>query len=121
MVRTAWLVAGLVALGLGLLGALLPLLPTTVFLLAAAFCFARSSPALHDWLVTHPRFGPPITAWQTQGAISRGGKRAAVLVMAFGLALSWGLGMSATLLMLQGALMLAVSAFLLTRPEPSER
>lgn len=119
--RTAWFVTGLTCLGLGLLGAVLPLLPTTVFLLVAAFCFARSSPALHDWLITHPMFGPPITAWQTQGAISRRAKRAALLVMVFALVLSWALGAPGNVLMAQIAVMVAVLAFLLTRPEPLDR
>lgn len=62
IIRMAWMVTGLVALGLGVLGAVLPLLPTTVFMLAAAFCFARSSPVLHRWLLEHRIFGPSIMA-----------------------------------------------------------
>jgi len=121
ILRTAWLVAGLVALGLGLLGAVLPLLPTTVFMLAAAYCFARASPVLHRWLTKHATFGPPIVAWQTQKAVSRRAKRAALIVMAVSLLLSWGLGISWNVLILQTAIMAAVSAFLLTRPEPSDK
>jgi uncharacterized protein len=83
--RAAWLVSGLVAMALGLVGIVLPLLPTTPFLLLAAFCFARSSPALHDWIIHHPRLGPPLRDWRHHGAISRRAKIAAIAMLAFAL------------------------------------
>lgn len=58
--RVLFATAGLVSVGLGVLGILLPGLPATPFLLLAAYCFARSFPALHHWLVTHRWFGPYI-------------------------------------------------------------
>ena len=58
--RVIWLIAGSISLGLGLLGVFLPLLPTVPFVLLAAFCFARSSERLHDWMLEHPKFGPAI-------------------------------------------------------------
>jgi uncharacterized membrane protein YbaN (DUF454 family) len=72
--RALWLAAGLLALALGAVGVVLPLLPTVPFLLLAAFCFARSSEKLHRWLLTHPTFGPSITDWEERGAISRRAK-----------------------------------------------
>jgi uncharacterized membrane protein YbaN (DUF454 family) len=57
-VRPLALAGGIVALGLGLLGAALPLLPTTPFLLLASFLLLRASPAVHDRLLAHPRIGP---------------------------------------------------------------
>ena len=65
---------GFLAVGLGAVGIVLPLLPTTPFLLLAAFCFARSSERLHDWLINHPTFGPPILDWRDRGAIGRKAK-----------------------------------------------
>ncbi|MDC7700471.1 YbaN family protein [Vogesella indigofera] len=59
-----WLVAGWLCLLLALIGALLPVMPTTVFVLMAAACFGRSSPALLHWLHRHPRLGPPLLQWQ---------------------------------------------------------
>ena len=55
--------AGFVLLSVGCLGIVLPLLPTTPFLIAAAACFSRSSPRFERWLVTHPRLDHPIRAW----------------------------------------------------------
>ena len=115
--RFLWLVTGFLFLGLGVLGALLPVLPTTVFLLVAAACFARSSPRLHGWLVRHPVFGPPIVNWQDHGAISRAAKRLALGTMAVVLALSVVLGLPGMVLAAQGVLMGVGAAFILTRPD----
>lgn len=85
MVRWFYLVAGFVALGLGTIGAFLPLLPTVPFVILAAFCFTRSSPALERRLLEHPAFGPHIRLWRERRAISRRGKRAALI--AFGVSI----------------------------------
>lgn len=69
VLRTAYLVAGLSCVGLAALGALLPLLPCTPFLLLASFCFVRSSPALHDWLLRSRLFGPFLRDWQRHHAV----------------------------------------------------
>jgi uncharacterized membrane protein YbaN (DUF454 family) len=99
----------------------LPVLPTTPFLLLAAACLARSSPRLHRWLLGHPVFGPPIRNWEENGAISRSAKRLAVGSMAavWGLSLVAGLPWSA--LVVQTVLIGIGAAFVLTRPDgPSE-
>ena len=80
--RTLYLIAGFVSLGLAGIGAVLPVMPTTVFVILAAFCFARSSPALEARLLNHPTFGPHILLWRERGAISRKGKRAAAAAFA---------------------------------------
>lgn len=82
MRRTAYLLAGYLALALGAIGVALPLLPTVPFMILAAFCFARSSPRLEAWLLDHPAFGPHIRRWRERGAISRNGKRAAGIAFA---------------------------------------
>ena len=64
--------------GLGIIGAFLPIMPTTIFLILALPCFARSSPRLEAWLLNHNWFGPSLRAWKTTGAIS---VRAKVLAM----------------------------------------
>ncbi len=82
MSRTLYLIAGFLALGLGGIGILLPLLPTVPFIILAAFCFARSNKALEQWLLEHPAFGSHIRNWRDLGAISRKGKHAALAAFA---------------------------------------
>ncbi|MDH3666475.1 MAG: YbaN family protein [Paracoccaceae bacterium] len=117
MTRVLWSALGLVLVGLGILGAFLPLLPTVVFLLAGAFCFARGSQRLHGWLVNHPHFGPPIEDWRRYGAIRRPAKWMAMVAILLSFVLAFALGFSATVLTLQAAVLGAVSLFILTRPE----
>ena len=86
MKRHFYLVAGWASLGLGAIGAFLPLLPTVPFVILAAFCFARSSPRLEARLLNHPHFGHHIVAWREKGAISRKGKIAASVAFAVSIA-----------------------------------
>ena len=86
--RPLWTGAGLLFTGLGAVGAFLPLLPTVPLLLLAAFCFARGNPALEQRLLDHPRWGPPLVEWRERRAISRRGKRAAIIAMAMGVLLT---------------------------------
>ncbi len=114
--RPIWLGTGILAVGLGVAGIFLPLLPTTPFLLLAAFAFARSSPRLHDWLVNHRQFGPMIEDWRQHGAISKRAKTLAVIAMVAAVLLSWGAGFGNMIILIQIAVMGCVSLFILTRP-----
>ncbi len=116
--RAAWLTLGLVAIALGALGVVLPLLPTTPFLLVAAFAFARSSDRWHAWLMSHKIFGPMIRNWQAHGAISRRTKIVSVLSMLALLGLSYALNVSWPVLAIQAAVLSASATFILTRPRP---
>lgn len=69
IIRTLYLIAGWLCVLLGLIGVILPLVPTTPFILVAAFCFSRSSERLHHYLVTHPWFGKAISDWEAYGVI----------------------------------------------------
>jgi uncharacterized membrane protein YbaN (DUF454 family) len=116
--RPLWIAAGLAAMALGLAGVALPVLPTTPFMLLAAFCFAKGSPRLHRWLVDHPRFGPAIRDWNRHGAISPKAKKLAAAAMAAALLISMAVGVPWTVLGLQALIMAGVAAFVLTRPSP---
>jgi uncharacterized membrane protein YbaN (DUF454 family) len=121
MTRFFWVSVGLLAVALGVVGAVLPLLPTTPFLLLAAFCFARSSPRLQAWIEDHHIFGPMILNWRRYGSIDRRAKRLAVLFMAAAFALSIAMRLPIWALLGQGGILLAVSIFLLTRPDGPPR
>ena len=82
MHQTAYKILGFTCIGLGTLGIFLPLMPTTVFLLIAAWAFARSSERWHQWLLEHRRFGPLIRAWQEHHAMPRKAKRIAFITLA---------------------------------------
>lgn len=118
MLRPLWFSAGILALALGMLGAALPLLPTTPFILLAAYCFAHSSEKWHRWLLAHRTFGPLIQHWRDHRAISRRTKVVSVIMMAAVLMLSWFLGASATVIAIQAAVLSCSALFILTRNEP---
>lgn len=82
--KAIFFLAGLFFTGLGIIGAILPVMPTTVFLIVAVYCFGRSSPRFESWLLNHSHFGPTLRNWQQYGAISRRIKCIACIGMALG-------------------------------------
>lgn len=88
MTRWLLIILGWWAVALATLGAVLPLLPTTPFLLLAAWCFARSSPRFHHWLLYRCWFGTYLRHWQQHRALPPGAKWKAVLVIVLTFAVS---------------------------------
>lgn len=114
--RFLYAALGLLSLGLGVLGIVLPLLPTVPFLLLAAFFFAHSSERLHSWLISHRTFGPMILDWNERGAIRPAAKKAATLSIAAVLLLSFILGAPSHVILIQIVVLTAVLTFIWTRP-----
>lgn len=114
--RLIWTGFGIVALFLGLIGVILPVLPTTPFVLLAAFAFSKGSPRLRHWLVTHRTFGPIIADWEANGAIARPYKIMACSLMALAFAASVYAGFSTTILIIQAICLTGAATYVLTRP-----
>lgn len=115
--RAFWLFAGLLSVASGTIGLFVPLLPTVPLMILAAFCFGKSSPRLHQWLVDHPVHGPHIRDWHARGAIRPGAKRVATVSIALAFSLSVALGVQPVILVLQAAVLIAVLVFIWTRPQ----
>ena len=117
MTRMLWLSAGWIAVALGVVGIPLPVLPTTPFLLLAAFCFGKGSPRARTWLVNHARLGPPIRDWEERGAIKRRTKVISLATMAALFGLSLMMGLRPMLLGIQAVCLGGAALFIATRPE----
>jgi|SRR5690606_8838030 len=106
--------------GLALAGVLVPGLPTTPFVLLAAWAASRGSERLDAWLKNHPRLGPPLREWREEGAVSPRAKLLAVTLLAVSWVTMWRIGTRSWLL---GAIMMlfaVVASFVVTRPHPRE-
>ncbi len=117
MLRALWALFGVLCLALGAMGAVLPLLPTTPFLLLAAFGFARSSRRLHAWLLGHRTFGPLIRNWHEHGSIDRRTKAVSVVVIVLTPVVSLMLGVAGWVLLVQVVVLAGAATFVLTRPD----
>ena len=115
--RLGLLLFGWISLTLGIIGIVLPLLPTTPFVLLSAYCFSKSSPQLHQWLLQQPTLGPMIQNWERYGSISKGAKvTATVLLISF---LSVSLLILEVGMMVSGGILsvaVAVLLYIWTRP-----
>ena len=111
-----WVPFGFVALVIGAVGAILPVLPTTPFVILAAFAFGKGSPRLRRWLVSQRLFGSAIREWESKGAIRRPYKYLACGLMALTFAGSALAGVAPIVLAVQALCMIPAAVYVLTRP-----
>ena len=115
--RYVWLLMGHAFVAIGFVGVFLPVLPTTPFLILAAWAYSRGSARVEAWLLHHPVMGEPIRAWRAHGVIPARAKVISCFMMGISLVVSWSfptipwwgkVGSAATIL--------AAAAFVVTRP-----
>jgi uncharacterized membrane protein YbaN (DUF454 family) len=117
--RAVYICLGLLMTGLGIVGAILPLMPTTIFLILAAWFFSRSSPRLEAYLM-NDRFGGLLRDWRENGAISFRSKTLALMGMSAGYAIFLITAKpSLPLSIVVGASILACAAYVASRPGPA--
>lgn len=116
LLRPLAMLVGFICMGLGVVGAFLPLMPSTVFFICAAACFAYASPRLEAWLLSFEFISGPVRAWRERGAIGLPAKIMATIGMCVGFAL-FALGGAGvwTLMAVAGVLALC-AVFIWTRP-----
>ena len=88
VLRWLFLIGGFILVGIGVLGMFLPLLPTTIFFLLAAWCFARSSERFHYWLLNNRIFGRYLSNYRTKGGMTLGSKIFSIAFLLTGIAVS---------------------------------
>ncbi|WP_260293055.1 YbaN family protein [Sedimenticola hydrogenitrophicus] len=117
VVRVAYLTVGWLCFALGMLGVVLPVLPTTPFLLLALWAFSRSSLRLHRWLYRQRTFGPALQRWHQHRIIPLHAKLLIALTMSASLVYLTGFSRLPMLIIWAVALiMLTVATYLLSRP-----
>jgi uncharacterized membrane protein YbaN (DUF454 family) len=113
----AWRALALLALTAGIIGVILPVVPTTPFLLLAAWSAARGWPDLERRILDHKEHGPSLRAWREQGSIPRRAKWLASLTMSLSIMVIWLSGLPAAAASALTLLLLGVAVWLWSRPE----
>jgi len=117
--HTLLILAGILSLALGVVGAFVPLLPTVPLVLLAGFCFARSSERLHGWLINNPHFGAIIRNFEAGRGIPRRVKIRAIVVVWLSMTVSALVVARLPLVILLATIGTGVSIFLWRQPEPA--
>lgn len=116
--RAFWRVLAGVSVALAVIGTLLPVVPTTPFLLVAAWAAKRGAPELYERLHQHAIWGPTLCDWRDQRAISSRAKILAVVTMSASWSFLWFLNAALPVLVITGVIFVSVGAFVLSRPAP---
>jgi uncharacterized membrane protein YbaN (DUF454 family) len=87
--KLAWMGLGFLSLGIAYIGVVMPGIPFSIPAVFAAYCFAKSSDRMHNWLYNHKLFGPFLTNWETKKVFPLKAKYIMLGFMAFALILMW--------------------------------
>lgn len=87
--KTLWMGTGFASLGMAYVGFVMPGIPFSIFLVFAAYCFAKSNKRMHDWIYNHKHFGPFLTNWTEKRVFPFRYKIAMILVMSSTLVFLW--------------------------------
>jgi uncharacterized membrane protein YbaN (DUF454 family) len=114
--RQTLFAAGVVFLVVGCIGMVVPMMPGTVFLILAAWCFTRSSPRIEAWLLNHRYLGPSVRRWRETGAIPLVAKGFALTSFVGSFSGAWYFGAPQPVLIALGILFALLTVFIVTRP-----
>lgn len=81
MKNTLWKILGFISLGMAYIGIVTPGIPFSIFIVFAAYCFAKSSPKMHAWIYNHKVFGPFLTNWVNKKIFPQKAKYLMILTM----------------------------------------
>lgn len=105
---------------LGFIGAILPGMPTTVFLILAAWAASKGWPQMDEWLLNHPKYGPTLRAWRENGTVPRKAKWIASIMMLISGIIMLFTSAPFAVKVFTDVTMLLVAIWLWLRPEPPQ-
>jgi uncharacterized membrane protein YbaN (DUF454 family) len=107
--KTLWMGTGFISLGMAYVGFVLPGIPFSIFLVFAAYCFAKSNKRMHDWIYNHKHFGPFLTNWTEKRVFPFRYKIAMVIVMTSTLVFLWFTSQNLAAVLWSGSFMALVA------------
>ena len=115
-----WLTLGFLMLGMAYIGVVVPGIPFSIFLVIAAYSFAKSSDKMHKWLYSHKYFGPFLTNWNKYRVFPQYAKYSMVIMMSISLAIMWHSLHNVNAVLWTGLTMLLVSIWAWRYPATKE-
>jgi len=111
MKKFFWKVLGFLSLGMAYVGLITPGIPYSIFVVAAAYCFAKGSPKMHAWLYNHKLFGPFLTNWNEKRVFPHKMKYFMLAMMSSSLLIMWFTGVKPIGILSTGIFMLLVAVW----------
>jgi uncharacterized membrane protein YbaN (DUF454 family) len=118
--RILWFSLGMFCLGMAYIGVVTPGIPFSIFLVIAAYSFAKSSKKWHDWIYNHKYFGPFLTNWVNYRVFPLYAKFSMIIVMASSLVFTWFLLHNLNMILWTGGFMLSVAIWAWRYPSTKE-